>query len=115
MDVEAIAWVRTMLAKYRGLIKSSTYQGMSDRLNAVQGEMQSLKTQLGHALAELESTRGERDALKTECDMLRSSLEHQSTAKTDSQIESSKGAETLSEAIVAIESGAIESGEVTTE
>lgn len=102
-----------MLAKYRGLIKSSTYAGIADRLNHVKGELESLKTSNGHLLAEVEILRASESALKGEVELIRSTLAEQSTARTDATIEATDDAEALAEAIDTVENGEIESGKIT--
>jgi len=105
-DIEGIAYVQAKWSKVRGLISGKTYDKVSNILNMVRGENESLKTQVGRLTSELEDCNTKCNNLQSEVSMLRDELAQLSAVKVDEKIE-----DIAPEAIPTIV--AIESGEAT--
>ena len=86
-DVEALAYARAKLASVRGYFSRATYDSINTALNAVKGEMDSLKTRCGTLMADCEMSNARKAELEAENNMLREQLTSKSVAEVDSAVE----------------------------
>lgn len=87
MDVEAIAFVRAKLAALRGYMSARTYSAISDALNTIRNEHDSLKTTNGRCAAENDTLRSQVESLGVEIKNLTSQLEAKSIVEVNKEIE----------------------------